>query len=159
MESRSAAGADHGGGTLPLSNEILDQLLAGRDPKTVLQADGRIGELKKALAERMLNAEMDVHLANEAEAGILNHRNGSSPKIVLTPDGELTLSIPRDRHGRFDPTLIAKYRRRFPGFDDKIIAQYARGMSTPGYPGPCPRALRDRGLPRFGIRRHRPGDR
>ncbi len=106
--------------TKPLSNEILDQLLAGRDPKTVPQADGLMGELKKALAERMLNAEMDVHLANEAEAGIPNRRNGSSPKTVLTPDGELTLSIPRDRHGRFDPTLIAKYRRRFPGFDDKI---------------------------------------
>ena len=116
--------------TIPLSNEILDQLLAGRDPKTVLQADGLMGELKKALAERMLNAEMDVHLANEAEAGIPNHRNGSSPKTVLTPDGELTLSIPRDRHGRFDPTLISKYRRRFPGFDDKMIALYVRGMST-----------------------------
>jgi len=48
----------------------------------------------------------------------------------LTEDGSLTLSIPRDRHGRFEPALIAKYRRRFPGFDDKIIALYARGMST-----------------------------
>ncbi len=112
------------------SAELLDQLLAGRDPKTVLSSDGLVGELKKALAERMLNAEMDLHLANEAEAGLANHRNGSSPKTVLTPDGELTLSIPRDRHGRFDPALIAKYRRRFPGFDDKIIALYARGMST-----------------------------
>ncbi len=116
--------------TKAISADLLDQLLAGRDPKTVLDSDGLIGELKKALAERMLNAEMDVHLAGEAEAGIPNHRNGSSSKTVLTPDGELTLSIPRDRHGRFDPALIAKYRRRFPGFDDKIIALYARGMST-----------------------------
>lgn len=112
------------------SKELLDQLLAGRDPKTVLESGGLIGELKKALAERMLNAEMDVHRAREAEAGVANHRNGSSPKTVLTPDGALELSIPRDRHGRFDPTLIAKYRRRFPGFDDKIVALYARGMST-----------------------------
>jgi putative transposase len=73
---------------------------------------------------------MDVHLEQPAEAETGNHRNGSSPKSVLTPEGELTLSIPRDRHGRFDPALIAKYRRRFPGFDDKIIALYARGMST-----------------------------
>ena len=51
----------------------------------------------------MLNAEMDVHLSNEAEAG--NHRNGSSSKTVLTPEGSLELSIPRDRHGRFDPKL------------------------------------------------------
>jgi putative transposase len=112
------------------SKELLDQLLAGRDPKTALESSGLIGELKKALAERMLNAEMDVHLEQEAEAGIANHRNGSSAKTVLTPEGELELSIPRDRHGRFDPALIAKYRRRFPGFDDKIIALYARGMST-----------------------------
>jgi putative transposase len=89
-----------------------------------------IGDLKKALAERMLNAEMDVHLANEAEAGLRNHRNGTSGKTVLTPEGSLELSIPGDRHGRFDPALIGKYRRRFPGFDDKIIALYARGMST-----------------------------
>jgi len=116
--------------TKGFSTELLDQLLSGRDPKAVLDSGGLIGELKKALAERMLNAEMDVHLEQPAEAEASNHRNGSSPKTVLTADGELTLSIPRDRHGRFDPALIAKYRRRFPGFDDKIIALYARGMST-----------------------------
>lgn len=116
--------------TGPFSAELLDSLLAGRDPKTILDSGGLIGELKKALAERMLNAEMDVHLEGEAEAGLSNHRNGSSTKTVLTPDGAIELSIPRDRHGRFDPALIAKYRRRFPGFDDKIIALYARGMST-----------------------------
>lgn len=114
----------------PFSSELLDQLMAGRDPKTLLESDGLIGDLKKALAERMLNAELDRHLDCEAEQAAGNHRNGSSPKTVLTPEGPLSLSIPRDRHGRFDPALIAKYRRRFPGFDDKIIALYARGMST-----------------------------
>lgn len=59
-----------------------------------------------------------------------NHRNGSSQKTVLGDDGEWVLSIPRDRHGRFDPVLIRKYQRRFPGFDEKIIALYARGLST-----------------------------
>jgi putative transposase len=112
------------------AKELLDQLLAGRDPKTALDSAGLMGDLKKALAERMLNAEMDVHLASEAEEGLSNHRNGSSPKTVLTPDGEIELSIPRDRQGRFDPALIRKYCRRFPGFDDKIIALYAAGMST-----------------------------
>jgi putative transposase len=116
--------------TKAFSSELLDQLLAGRDPKTALDSSGLLGDLKKALAERMLNAEMDVHLEQPGEADAGNHRNGSSSKTVLTPEGELTLSIPRDRHGRFDPALIAKYRRRFPGFDDKIIALYARGMST-----------------------------
>jgi putative transposase len=112
------------------SAELLDQLLSGRDPATVLESGGLIGDLKKALAERMLNAEMDVHLGSDGEVAAGNHRNGSSAKTVLTPDGAIELSIPRDRHGRFDPALIAKYRRRFPGFDEKIIALYARGMST-----------------------------
>ena len=110
--------------------ELLDRLLAGRDPKSVLESDGLIGDLKQALAERMLNAELDTHLDSEAEQASGNHRNGSSRKTVLTEDGALTLSIPRDRHGRFEPALIAKYRRRFPGFDEKIIALYARGLST-----------------------------
>ena len=110
--------------------ELLEQLLAGRDPKTVLESGGLIGDLKKALADRMLNAEMDVHLDSDGETARGNHRNGSSSKTLLTPEGPMELSIPRDRHGRFDPVLIAKYRRRFPGFDDKIVALYARGMST-----------------------------
>lgn len=110
--------------------ELLDQLLAGQDPKTLFEQDGLLSELKKALAERMLNAEMDVHLGQETEQASGNHRNGSSAKTVLTEDGKLELSIPRDRHSRFEPQLIAKYQRRFPGFDEKIIALYARGMST-----------------------------
>lgn len=113
-----------------ISPELIDELLAGQDPTRALSADGLIGELKKALAERLLNAELDAHLGSEAEQQAGNHRNGSSPKTVRCDDGELLLDIPRDRHGRFDPALIPKYRRRFPGFDDKIIALYARGMST-----------------------------
>ncbi len=116
--------------TPALSAQILDELLEGQDPATVLRSDGLLGELKKALAERMLDAEMAVHLDSEAEQAAGNHRNGSSQKTVLSEDGELVLSIPRDRHGRFDPALIRKYQRRFPGFDEKIIALYARGMST-----------------------------
>ncbi len=84
-------------------------------------------ELKKALAERMLGAEMDVHLSSGAEQVAGNHRNGTSPKTV---DTGVVLDIPRDRQGRFDPVLIGKYQRRFPGFDDKNVAMYARGMST-----------------------------
>ena len=110
--------------------DLLDELLKGQDPSTVLSSQGLLGDLKKALAERMLNAEMDVHLESDAEQQAGNHRNGASQKTVLSDDGELVLSIPRDRHGHFDPALIKKYQRRFPGFDEKIIALYARGMST-----------------------------
>ena len=116
--------------TSAISGEMLDERLAGQDPATVLRSDGLLGELKKAMAERMLNAEMDAHVDGEAEQEAGNHRNGSSTKTVLSDDGALVLSIPRDRHGRFDPALIEKYKRRFPDFDEKIIALYARGMST-----------------------------
>lgn len=110
--------------------KLLDELLKDQDPQTVLRSDGLLGDLKKALAERMLDAEMEVHLSAEDERAAGNHRNGHSGKTVLTDSGSMPLSIPRDRHGRFEPKLIEKYKRRFPGFDEKIIALYARGMST-----------------------------
>lgn len=96
---------------MALKNELLDELLAGRDPSAVFAADGLFDELKKALSERMLNAELDEHLASERSGG--NRRNGSSRKTVLTGSSKVTLDIPRDRDGTFDPKLIAKYQRRF----------------------------------------------
>jgi len=113
-----------------IKEELLDELLKGRDPKALFDQNGLLDELKKALAERALNAELDHHLEQDAEQAAGNHRNGSSSKTMLTESGQLTLSIPRDRQSRFEPQLIAKYQRRFPGFDQKIIALYARGMST-----------------------------
>jgi putative transposase len=110
-----------------IPDAVLDQLLAGADPKTVFDPNGLIDDLKKALAERVLNAEMDHHLAGEEPS---NRRNGYGKKTVITDTGQIELEVPRDRQARFDPQLIAKYQRRFPGFDDKIISMYARGMST-----------------------------
>jgi putative transposase len=110
-----------------IPDAILDQLLAGADPKTAFDPNGLLDELKKALAERALNAEMDHHLASgEAD----NRRNGYGRKTVVTDTGKIELEVPRDRQASFDPQLIAKYQRRFPGFDDKIVSMYARGMST-----------------------------
>ena len=110
-----------------IPDALLDALLDGDDPRAALSTGGLLDSLKKALAERALNAEMDHHLTGD-ESG--NSRNGYGQKTVITDTSTLTLDIPRDRHGRFDPQLIAKYQRRFPGFDEKIISLYARGMST-----------------------------
>lgn len=110
-----------------ISDALLDELLAGADPKTAFDPSGLLDDLKKALAERALNAEMDHHLGDGADG---NSRNGYGRKTVLTGSGKMELEVPRDRQATFDPQLIAKYQRRFPGFDDKIISMYARGMST-----------------------------
>src|SRR6201985_764710 len=110
-----------------IPDAVLDQLLADADPQAVFDPNGLLDALKKALAERVLNAEMDHHLAGE-EPG--NRRNGYGRKTGINDTGQIELAGSRDRQARFDPQLIAKYQRRFPGFDDKIISMYARGMST-----------------------------
>ena len=115
---------------MAIDKDVLDQLLAGRDPGELFAKDGLIDELKKALSERMLSAELDDHLENESAGGAINRRNGTSRKTVLTGTSKVTLEVPRDRAGTFDPKLIAKYQRRFPDFDDKIISMYARGMTV-----------------------------
>ncbi len=88
---------------------------------------------KKALIERALGAELGHHLgyANGAvkPEAATNQRNGKSVKTVLTEDGPLRIEVPRDREGSFEPLLIPKHERRFTGFDDKILAMYARGMT------------------------------
>jgi putative transposase len=111
-----------------IPDAILDQLLGGADAKSAFDPGGLLDGLKKALAERVLNAEMDHHLSGQDGAG--NGRNGYGRKTVTTDTGRLELEIPRDRQSSFDPQLIAKYQRRFPGFDDKIVSMYARGMSN-----------------------------
>jgi len=121
---------------MAIKNEIIDELLKDKDPKTIFTSEGLLGELRKALAERVLNAEMDHHLADSTQDEVSegekpgNRRNGYSKKTVLTENEAMELAIPRDRRGSFEPQLIAKYQRRFPGFDDKIISMYARGMSV-----------------------------
>ena len=115
---------------MAIDKELLDQLLAGRDPRQLFARDGLIDDLKKALSERILNAELDEHLDEELAGNKANRRNGSSRKTVLTGTSKIDLSIPRDRAGTFDPQLIARYQRRFPDFDAKIISMYARGMTA-----------------------------
>jgi putative transposase len=110
-----------------IADSLLDQLLAGAYAKTAFDAYGLLDQLKKALAERALNAEMDHNLVN-GEPG--KSRNEYGRKTFTTGTGKIELEIPRDRAGSFNPAPIAKYQRRFPGFNDKIISMYARGMSA-----------------------------
>jgi putative transposase len=119
-----------------IKTEVLDELLSGVNSPDDLLGDGGIfRQLKKALMERALGAELTHHLGYEkgaAPAGRArgNSRNGHSAKTVLTGDGEIGLSIPRDRAGTFEPVLVPKGVTRLDGFDDKVISLYARGLSV-----------------------------
>ena len=146
---------------MAIKKDTLDDLLAGRDPKAVFSKDGLFDELKKALAERGLNAELDDHLDNEAAEGSQNRRNGSSKKTVLTETAKIDIRIPRDREGTFDPKLIQRYQRRFPGFDDKIVLYVRARHDGTRDPGPSPGALRAGGVagPDFDGHRRRARDR
>jgi transposase-like protein len=118
--------------TLPaIPKDIIDQFVSG--PMTAEAVNAASMAFKKALIERALGAELSHHLGYPPGADrppdTGNHRNGVSGKTVLTDDGPLKIDVPRDRAGSFEPVLIPKHERRFTGFDDKIVAMYARGMT------------------------------
>jgi putative transposase len=118
------------------------------EARTIEDLNGLMRLMMKSALERMLNTEMDVHLgrrpavaSDAADAPTVvepspaaqrspNRRNGRSQKTVQGGQGELTIATPRDRHGTFEPQLIGKHQRRVPGFDEKILALYAKGMTT-----------------------------
>ena len=114
-----------------IPKELIDHFVTG--PMTGDAVNAASVAFKKALIERALGAELSHHLGYPA-GGVkpddaVNHRNGASAKTVRTDDGPLRIEVPRDRDGSFEPVLIPKHERRFTGFDDKIIAMYARGMT------------------------------
>lgn len=114
-----------------IPKELIDQFVSGPMSAEAIQ-DASMA-FKKALIERALSGELSHHLGYPAGADkpgeASNQRNGRSAKTVLTDNGPLRLEIPRDRDGSFEPILIPKHKRRFTGFDDKIVAMYARGMT------------------------------
>jgi putative transposase len=121
--------------TTTIRAELLDELLTDyRKPDDLLGDDGLFKQLKKALLERALGAELDVHLGYEkgdpAGRGTGNSRNGYSDKMVLTEDGAIDIAVPRDRNGTFEPVIVPKGERRLDGFDDRIVSLYARGMTV-----------------------------
>jgi putative transposase len=130
-----------------LASEIASQARTAED------LNGLMRLMMKSALERMLNTEMDVHLGRKTLATAIdgdqplvepesssrpasvakrspNRRNGRSRKTVQGDVGELTIATPRDRDGTFEPQLIGKHQRRVPGFDEKILALYAKGMTT-----------------------------
>ncbi|WP_408732968.1 IS256 family transposase [Burkholderia cepacia] len=120
-------------GPLPeLPKELLDQLVKG--PMTPAEVQDLMLAFNKAVIERAMGAKMNLHLGyplgQPKPPGQANERNGASGKTFITDRGPVRVDVPRDRDGSFEPILIPKHERRFTGFDERIIAMYARGMSV-----------------------------
>lgn len=118
-----------------LPPDLIDSLLANyQKPEDLIGENGLLKQLTKALVERALQAEMTEHLGHDRHEPVLNPagntRNGKSRKTLKGDFGELPIEVPRDRHGSFEPQLIAKHQTRWTGFDDKILSLYARGMTV-----------------------------
>ena len=118
-----------------LKAELVEELCKSlKNPQDLFGPEGLFHQLKAALMERMLDAEMTGYLGFEKNAveGRLagNSRNGYTTKTVKTETGPVEIRVPRDRAGTFEPQLVPKHRRRLPGFDDKVLSLYSRGMST-----------------------------
>jgi putative transposase len=115
--------------------ELLDELLKDyAKPEDLTGQNGLLKQLTKALVERALDAEMDVHLdqpqyKTESRAK-RDRRNGHSQKTLKGEFGEAIIEIPRDRNGEFEPVIVKKGQTRFDGFDSKILSLYGRGMTT-----------------------------
>jgi putative transposase len=120
---------------MAIKQEVIDELLKDyKNPEDLLGEDGLLKALKKALIERAMSAELTEHLGYEPheEKGRKsgNSRNGHGRKRITGEDGNMTITVPRDREASFEPQIIKKGQRRFDGFDDKIISMYSRGMSV-----------------------------
>ena len=114
---------------------LLDELLKDyTDPKDILGEHGLLRQLTQRVVERALEAELTAHLGyapharNGSSPG--NCRNGKGKKTVQTETAQFDIDVPRDRDGSFEPQLVKKRQRRLDGFDDKVLALYARGLST-----------------------------
>ncbi|MDQ3024790.1 MAG: IS256 family transposase [bacterium] len=130
-KTKNAAIAAKSAALPKIPKELLDQFVTG--PMTGEAVNAASMAFKKALIERAMGAELGHHLGYAAGAAkpetAANQRNGRSGKTVLTGEGPVRIEVPRDRDGSFEPILIPKHERRFTGFDENIIAMYARGMT------------------------------
>ena len=120
---------------MKVSDALIEQLIGdGKTAEELFGQGGLISELTKRLIDRSLESEISHHLGYEKHASEGNNtgnsRNGSTPKTVKTSTGELTLSIPRDREGEFEPQLIKPHQRRFTGFDELVLSLYGKGMTV-----------------------------
>jgi putative transposase len=116
------------------ADKLIDELIAGKTPEEIVGEGGLLKVLTKRVYERALEGEMTHHLGYPLRApegkNTGNSRNGKTTKTVKTDSTDVSLAIPRDRNGEFEPQIVRKHQRRLPGFDTKVLALYARGLTT-----------------------------
>lgn len=135
-DSTAANNTSHGAADRPaFPQALLDHVMAHyQKPADLIGENGMLKQLTKAVFEAALNAEMAQHLGHTRHGSVGNQsgnvRNGHSAKTISGDFGEVDITVPRDRDASFSPQLLPKHQRRIPGFDERILSLYARGMSN-----------------------------
>lgn len=120
--------------SMPSAEEVQAELAKVQSMDDFFGKDGVFARLFATTMEQMLEGELTEHLGYEPyeatgrNSG--NNRNGHYPKKVRTSTGETTVQVPRDRNSEFEPQIIARYAGNTNELEEKILAMYARGMST-----------------------------
>lgn len=119
---------------MAINSDLMKQIIAENDISTVNDLHEFFRETFKEMLQQLLEAELDATLGykknHKEDKQVLNKRNGYSSKKLKTQFGEITVDVPRDRNSEFNPVIVPKFQRNISDLDEKIIALYARGLST-----------------------------
>jgi transposase-like protein len=120
----------------PDFRRLADELVANAAQRQISLTGegGLLTRLTQQVLQSALEAEMAHHLGYDKHDPVGrnrgNSRNGTTPKTVTTEIGKVTVDVPRDRDGTFEPQIVAKHQRRLAGFDEAVISLYGKGMTT-----------------------------
>ena len=114
-------------------NELVKAIIDAYQPETAKDVQDALKDIFGPMFEAMLQGEMNSHLGYEnndkGEKQTQNRRNGYISKNVKTSMGEMTIDVPRDRDGSFEPQIVPKRTKDISDIDKKVLSMYAKGMS------------------------------
>lgn len=117
-----------------IRNDLLKEFLSANNINTAVELQGALKNIFASTLQEMLEAELDEHLGytryDYKNKKTNNSRNGTTPKKLLSDFGEVTVSVPRDRLGEFEPVAVKKGEKDISKIEDKILGMYSKGMST-----------------------------
>lgn len=118
----------------PEKKELIRNLISEYNITSAKDLQEALKDLLGDTIQNMLEAELDEHLGYEkyesTEEAKSNYRNGYTSKTLKSSVGQVEIDIPRDRNAEFEPKIVPRYKRDISEIENKIIAMYARGMST-----------------------------